>query len=153
MIHGGWAARPIDYKGRGSSHARRGERSFHRPDEGLTPRRDGTPSLAGLIIAARRDSRSSARFQGEGSMQFDECHEGEYRIFVGAMDAPRGDGYIAAVVVSRRDVASEPAAGWREVWRDDSLACGYRWLTPDAAIQYAKNRAREMVRKASPMLA
>lgn len=83
-------------------------------------------------------------------MQFDECHEGDYRIFIGAMDAPRGEGFIAAVVVSRR---RDGTSGWREVWRDDSLACGYRWVTPEAAIQYAKNRAREMVRKSSPMLA
>ncbi len=103
-------------------------------------------------------------------MQFDECFEGEYRIFVGALDAPRGDGFIAAVVVSRMlgeevlagGEAGNPGEGnanaprsrrAREVWRDDSLACGYRWPTPEAALHYAKNRAREMVRKASPMLA
>jgi len=92
-------------------------------------------------------------------MQFDECFEGEYRIFVGALDAPRGDGFIAAVVVSRVVGGEAPAqerSGTRlarEVWRDDSLACGYRWPTPEAALHYAKNRAREMVRKASPMLA
>lgn len=87
-------------------------------------------------------------------MQFDECLEGDFRIFVGALDAPRGQGYIAAVVVSRqRESAQGRSAAWREVWRDDSLACGYRWPTPEAAINYAKNRAREMVRKSSPMLA
>ena len=91
-------------------------------------------------------------------MQFDECFEGEYRIFVGALEAPHGDGFIAAVVVSRvlGESGAEDRVGTRlarEVWRDDSLACGYRWPTPDAALHYAKNRAREMVRKASPMLA
>jgi hypothetical protein len=91
-------------------------------------------------------------------MQFDECFEGEYRIFVGALEAPHGDGFIAAVVVSRvlGQRGSEDRSGTRlarEVWRDDSLACGYRWPTPAAALHYAKNRAREMVRKASPMLA
>lgn len=102
-------------------------------------------------------------------MQFDECFEGDYRIFVGALDAPRGNGFIAAVVVSRlvgdeMPADSESAQSCegnanaprcrraREVWRDDSLACGYRWPTPEAALLYAKNRAREMVRKASPML-
>jgi hypothetical protein len=90
-------------------------------------------------------------------MQFDECFEGEYRIFVGALDAPRGEGFIAALVVSR--IVGGPGDGRpgkrlvREVFRDDSLACGYRWPTPQAALHYAKNRAREMVRKASPMLA
>jgi hypothetical protein len=113
----------------------------------------------------------SAASRGETIiMQFDECFEGEYRIFVGALEAPRGDGYIAAVVVSRLlgDTPAAAAGGTeagvnaprsaggrrvREVWRDDSLACGYRWPTPEAALLYAKNRAREMVRKASPMLA
>ncbi len=100
-------------------------------------------------------------------MQFDECDEGDYRIFVGALEAPRGEGFIAAVVVSRLTGDGSEAAGAgrpdaadaparpvraREVWRDDSLACGYRWPTPEAALLYAKNRAREMVRKASPML-
>lgn len=101
-------------------------------------------------------------------MQFDECFEGDYRIFVGALDAPRGQGFIAAVVVSRltgHAVAQAGAPGTdgtsgqrargtgaREVWRDDSLACGYRWPTPEAALHYAKSRAREMVRKGSPML-
>jgi hypothetical protein len=83
-------------------------------------------------------------------MQFNECQEGPYRIFVGALEAPRGEGYIAAVVVSRMQAEGGRA---REVWRDDSLACGYRWPSPDAALGYAMNRAREMVRKSSPMLA
>ncbi len=88
-------------------------------------------------------------------MHFDECFEGGYRIFVGALEAPRGGGFIAAVVVSRRqpELPAGARAGEREVWRDDSLACGYRWPTAQAALHYAKNRAREMVRKASPMLA
>lgn len=84
-------------------------------------------------------------------MQFDECFEGSYRIFVGALEAPRGGGFIAAVVVSRLQAGA--AAKANEVWRDDSLACGYRWPTAQAALHYAKNRAREMVRNASPMLA
>ncbi|MBK8863792.1 MAG: hypothetical protein IPN37_07190 [Betaproteobacteria bacterium] len=54
------------------------------------------------------------------------CHEGEYRICVGALDAPRGQGYIAALVVRR--VGGLPAG--REAYRDDSLACGYRWKPP-----------------------
>lgn len=84
-------------------------------------------------------------------MRFNETHEGDYRIFVGAVEAPRGDGYIAALVVNRvRDV---PAGRQREAYRDDSLACGYRWRSPDEAIHYAMNRAREMIRTRSEMLA
>lgn len=83
-------------------------------------------------------------------MSFDECREGDYRIFVGALDAPRGQGYIAALVVSR--VCGDITAP-REAYRDDSLACGYRWKSPDEAIAYAMNRARELVRSRSRMLA
>ena len=83
-------------------------------------------------------------------MQFTESHEGDYRIFVGAVEAPRGDGYIAALVVNRvRNLAGKH----REAFRDDSLACGYRWRSPDEAITYAMNRARELIRTRSQMLA
>ena len=83
-------------------------------------------------------------------MQFNECHEGDYRIFVGAVEAPRGDGYIAALVVNRvRGVQGKHA----EAFRDDSLACGYRWRSPGEAMHYAMNRARELIRSRSQMLA
>jgi hypothetical protein len=82
------------------------------------------------------------------AMRFDECHEGDYRIYVGALDAPRGQGYIAALVVKRVCGGAQ-----REAFRDDSLACGYRWRSADEAIQYAMNRARELIRSRSRMLA
>ena len=83
-------------------------------------------------------------------MQFNECHEGDYRIFVGALEAPRGDGYIAALIVNRvrGNQGKHP-----EAFRDDSLACGYRWRSADEALHYAMNRARELIRSGSPMLA
>ena len=46
-------------------------------------------------------------------MQFQESHEGDYRIYVGALEAPRGDGYIAAVVVNRVRGVPGPAASAR----------------------------------------
>jgi hypothetical protein len=82
-------------------------------------------------------------------MRFDESHEGDYRIYVGAVEAPRGDGYIAALVVNRVRGAVGPH---KEAFRDDSLACGYRWLSADEAISYAMNRARELIRTRSRML-
>ncbi len=84
-------------------------------------------------------------------MRFHEAHEGDYRIFVGALEAPKGDGYIAALVVNR--VRGEVSAQSREAFRDDSLACGYRWPSPDEAIHYALNRGRELIRSRSQMLA
>lgn len=91
-------------------------------------------------------------------MRFDECKEGDYRIFVGALDAPRGDGYIAAVVVNKvrheqAHAAKPPRETQREVFRDDSLACGYRWRSPDEALSYAMQRAREMVKTRTHQLA
>jgi hypothetical protein len=87
-------------------------------------------------------------------MQFDECQVGDYRVFVGAVEAPKGEGYIAALVVSRvHGLQAASAAKPREAFRDDSLACGYRWPSADQAIQYAMNRARELIRTRSQMLA
>jgi hypothetical protein len=75
---------------------------------------------------------------------FDERSEGDYRIYAGALDAPRGQGYIAAVVVNRvHGVGNSP----REAYRDDSLACGYRWLSPGEALSYALNKAREVIKR------
>lgn len=83
-------------------------------------------------------------------MRFQECREGEYQIFAGAVEAPRGDGYIAAMVVSRIEPhPSRPSVAFR----DDSMACGYRWRSAEEAIAYALNRARDMVRRRSEMLA
>lgn len=83
-------------------------------------------------------------------MRFNETHEGDYRIFVGALEAPTGDGYIAALVVNRvRGVSDQRAA---QAYRDDSLACGYRWPSADQALHYALNRGREMIRSRSQML-
>lgn len=84
-------------------------------------------------------------------MKFNESHEGDYRIFVGALEAPSGDGYIAALVVNR--VRGVPAARQAQAYRDDSLACGYRWPSAEAALHYALNRGREMIRSRSQMLA
>ncbi len=87
-------------------------------------------------------------------MRFDECHEGDYRIFVGALEAPRGDGYIAALIVNRvRHAEGAQQGSQREAFRDDSLACGYRWRSAEEALHYAMNRARELIRSRSRMLA
>jgi hypothetical protein len=84
-------------------------------------------------------------------MRFEECTEGDYRIYVGAMEAPSGEGYIAALVVRR--ARADGSGRCAEAFRDDSLACGYRWPSPGEAIAYALTRARELVRSRSQMLA
>lgn len=83
-------------------------------------------------------------------MRFNETHEGDYRIFVGALEAPTGDGYIAALVVNR--VRGMQQSRHTQAFRDDSLACGYRWPSADQALHYALNRGREMIRSRSQML-
>ncbi|HEX6707842.1 MAG TPA: hypothetical protein VF169_24065 [Albitalea sp.] len=75
-------------------------------------------------------------------MLLNECHEGDYRIWAGALGGELGDGYIAAVVIDRVRGLS---AGPREAFRDESLAGGYRWPSPQAAVWYAINKGRELV--------
>lgn len=83
-------------------------------------------------------------------MRFDEGQEGDYRIYVGAVEAPRGEGYIAALIVNRvRGLQGRHP----EAYRDDSLACGYRWPSAEEAMQYAMTRARELIRSRPQMLA
>ncbi len=83
-------------------------------------------------------------------MRFNEGHEGDYRIYVGAVESTSGDGYIAAMVLKRMQGGAIDAG---VAFRDDSLACGYRWPSAEEALQYAMNRARELIRKRSPVLA
>lgn len=82
-------------------------------------------------------------------MQFDERTVGDYRIYAGALEAPMGDGYIAAMIVQRVQGVAAP----REAYRDESVACGHRWPSADAAIAYAINRAAEVIRQRSTLLA
>jgi len=75
-------------------------------------------------------------------MQLDERDEGEYRIYAGAMESKLGDGYIAALVVSRVSRDGRP----REAFRDDALACGHRWESAKAALSYAFGKGHEVIR-------
>ena len=78
-------------------------------------------------------------------MRFEEQVEGDYRIYAGALDAPHGEGYIAAVVINR--VQDVPHGTSPEVWRDDSLACGYRWESADEALHYALTKGCEVIQR------
>jgi hypothetical protein len=75
-------------------------------------------------------------------MIFDERRDGDYCIYAGALEAPRGNGYIAAVVVNRVSGTAP-----REAYRDDALACGHRWLSPQEALVYALNKARDVIHR------
>ena len=82
-------------------------------------------------------------------MHFDQRELGGYLIFAGALDAPRGDGYIATMIVQRlHPVTGVP----REALRDESLAGGHRWELAEDALAYAISRAQDAIRKHSPLL-
>ena len=81
-------------------------------------------------------------------MRFEERVLGDYRIFAGAVEGPQGDGYIAAIIVQRVQGVPSP----REIFRDESLACGHRWESADAALAYAISKAKAAIRTRSPAL-
>jgi hypothetical protein len=83
---------------------------------------------------------------GANEMHFDERKIGEYRVFAGALEGRQGDGYIAALIVQR-----EQGGAPREILRDESLACGHRWPSADAALAYAMTKGQDVIRKQSPM--
>jgi hypothetical protein len=90
------------------------------------------------------NNASLTRLFKDPAMQFAECNEGAYRIYVGALEAPQGDGYIAALVVEHTGSSSSERA---VVHRDESLACGHRWASAEEAIAYAVARGRDFVRR------
>lgn len=80
-------------------------------------------------------------------MHFDERKIGDYRVFAGALESLMGDGYIAALIVQR-----EQGGAPREILRDESLACGHRWPSAEAALAYAMSKAHDTIRKQAPLL-
>jgi hypothetical protein len=82
-------------------------------------------------------------------MHFNEVDDGDYRIYVGAIEASVGSGYTAAVVISRLRGLPRP----REAFRDSSLAGGHRWVTPGEALNYAVNAGRQVLRSQRDRLA
>jgi hypothetical protein len=98
---------------------------------------------AGLARCRRQFFAWPARNAGEeNAMNFDERIEGDFRIYAGALEGPKGDGYIAAVVVNQIGGAANTP---REVYRDETLACGHRWASASAALLYAVNKARQVI--------
>lgn len=75
-------------------------------------------------------------------MKLIERDQGEFRIFAGAMEGIHDDGYIAAVVVRVQGVPGRPS---RDVFRDDSLACGHRWATQELALAQAVIRGQAAI--------
>lgn len=75
-------------------------------------------------------------------MLFHEALDRGYRIYAGAIEAPRARGYIAAVVVHQEFDGIRPP---REAYREDALACGYPWPTAGEALSQAMLRGREVI--------
>ena len=84
-------------------------------------------------------------------MHFQEITEGAFRIYVGALESPIGDGYTAALVVRSMSAASSGGSGpsARDTFSDDRLACGHRWASAEDAMSYALRKGREFVRQQS----
>lgn len=75
-----------------------------------------------------------------------ERDDGAYRIYAGAMEGTRGDGFIAAAVVVYTPCA--PSRSAREAFRNEALACGHRWQTPESALAYALAKGQEAADRA-----
>ena len=82
-------------------------------------------------------------------MHLDERSEGDYRIYVGALEAPQGGGYEASVVIYRTRGAR---VGTAEAYRDTRLCGGHRWESAADALQFAMARGREVVLSRSTLL-
>ena len=78
-------------------------------------------------------------------MHFQELTEDGFRIYVGALESPIGDGYTAALVLQRMPGPAGRSA--RDVFRDEQLACGHRWASADQALAYALRKGRDLIRK------
>lgn len=82
-------------------------------------------------------------------MHFQEHEEGGYRIFAGAVESSIDDGYTAAIVVQRKPGASGTAP---EAYRDERLAGGHRWASPEEALRYALHEAQRIIRNKPGLL-
>jgi hypothetical protein len=70
-----------------------------------------------------------------------ERDEGDYRICAEANGGEFDEGYVAGVVIRRVRGSVHPA----EAFRENTLAGGYRWPSPEAALVYALGKGRELV--------
>lgn len=75
-------------------------------------------------------------------MELMEVDDAGHRLYLGALESPRGDGYTAALAVQRLDAPS----GAEALFRDDRLACGHRFATADDALAYALRQGRGWLR-------
>ena len=77
----------------------------------------------------------------EQAMQFEERDQDGYRIRAEAIGGECGEGYVAAVVISRIPGAGSP----QEAFRDEALAGGYRWPSSAAALRYAMGKGHALL--------
>jgi hypothetical protein len=97
---------------------------------------------------ALHDGCTIPHFKAGEPMHFQEVTEGGFRIYVGALESPIGDGYTAALVV--RQSGSTAA---RDAFAEDRLACGHRWATAEDAMSYALRKGRAFVRERQDRIA
>jgi hypothetical protein len=83
-------------------------------------------------------------------MHFGERDEGPYRIYAVALEAGKGEGYVAAAVISRRGGTLDNPL---EAFRDTNMADGYAWPCAEAALAFAIVKARSVIRSEPHRLA
>jgi hypothetical protein len=71
-------------------------------------------------------------------MKFDECDEGDYRIYAGAFEAAAG-GYHASVVIVRRRSGQPPLEAYRGEMLDNARAFNRDVLALDHAVRHARD--------------
>ena len=77
----------------------------------------------------------------EIGMHFDEADAGDFKIYTGAVEASQR-GYRASLVIKRVRGVAPP----REVYREEDMAGGHIWPTPNEALRYAMTAAKRLVR-------
>lgn len=70
-------------------------------------------------------------------MYLEEREEGAYRVYAAALATTGRAGYLAAVVVKRRQAAGPLTPAPPEAYRCERLSRGRRWASPKEALAFA----------------
>ena len=70
-------------------------------------------------------------------MHLEERDEGAFRVYAAALAASGRAGYLAAVVLKRRQPTGPSAPAAAEAFRCERLARGRRWASPEQALAFA----------------
>jgi hypothetical protein len=80
-------------------------------------------------------------------MLFREHECGPYRIYTGTIEGKQRDGYVADLIIVQFGSVDRP----REVFREEEIFCGHRWLNQEDALSAARARGIDQVLKMNGM--